>query len=105
MGVSGTDHGEFQKALRSGDWGSAFAAAHSLPVVRLEDALELVLLGATKVDRERYERLAVRWVSRLIEERRISLREMTWVIERLGDAREGRGAEAGPALRNYVAAG
>jgi hypothetical protein len=54
---------------------AAFAAAHSLPVVRLDDALELVLLGATKVDKDRYERLAVRWLTRLLEERRISLHE------------------------------
>lgn len=83
---------------------AAFAAAHSLPVVRLEDALELVLLGATKVDRDRYERLAVRWLTRLLEERRISLHEVRWAVERLRDVREGRGEEAGAALRKYVGA-
>jgi hypothetical protein len=83
---------------------AAFAAAHSLPVVRLEDALELVLLGPRKVDRDRYERLAVRWLTRLLEERRISLHEVRWTVERLSDVREGRGEEAGPALRKYVGA-
>ena len=106
MGVSGTDHGEFQRALRAGNWAGAFAAAHSLPVVRLEDALELVLLGAQKVDKDRYERLASRWLTRLLEERRISLHEIAWAVERLRDVREGIGGdEAGTALRKYVAAG
>lgn len=105
MGVSGSDHGEFQRALRAGDWASAFAAAHSLPVVRLGDALELVLLGATKVDKDRYERLAARWLTRLLEERRVSLHELAWTVERLRDVREDLGAEAAQALRKYVAAG
>lgn len=105
MGISGSDHGEFQRALRAGDWASAFAAAHSLPVVRLEDALELVLLGASRVDKDRYERLATRWLSRLLEERRMSLREIAWAVERLRDVREGISDEAGAALRKYVAAG
>ncbi len=105
MGVSGSDHGEFQRALRAGNWASAFAAAHSLPVVRLEDALELVLLGASRVERDRYERLAQRWLARLLEERRLSLREIAWAVERLADVREATGGEAGAALRKYVAAG
>jgi hypothetical protein len=105
MSVSGTDHGEFQRALRAGNWANAFAAAHSLPVVRLADALELVLLGASKVDKARYERLAVRWLTRLLEERRMSLHEIAWTVERLSDVREGLGAEAAEALRKYVAAG
>jgi hypothetical protein len=105
MGVASSDHSEFERALHAGNWANAFAAAHSLPVVRLEDALELVLLGAEKVDRDRYERLASRWLARLLEEKRVSLHEISWAVERLRDAREGRGAEAGPALRKYVRAG
>jgi len=105
MGVAGTDHAEFQRALRAGNWQSAFAAAHSLPVVRLEDALELVLLGASRVERDRYERLAQRWLARLLEERRLSLREIAWAVERLADVREGISNEAGAALRKYIAAG
>lgn len=105
MGISGSEHGEFQRALRAGDWGSAFAAAYSLPVVRLEDALELVLLGAQRVDRERYERLAARWLTRLLGERRMTLHEISWTIERLRDIGEGRGQEAGPALRSYLDGG
>jgi hypothetical protein len=103
MGVSGSDHGEFQRALRAGNWASAFAAAYSLPIVRLEDALELVLLGAQKVDRDRYERLAARWLARLLEERKMSLHEISWATERLRDIGEGRDQEAGPALRSYLA--
>jgi hypothetical protein len=102
MGVSGSNHGEFQRALRAGNWTTAFAVAHSLPTVRLEDALELVLLGAEKVDRDRYERLAARWLTRLLEERRVSLQEVSWAVERLRDAAEGRGREAGAALRSYL---
>jgi hypothetical protein len=105
MSIAGSDHGEFQLALRAGNWASAFAAAHSLPVVSLEDALELVLLGAEKVDKDRYERLASRWLTRLLEERRVSLGEIAWAVDRLRDAREGRASEAGPALRKYVRAG
>jgi hypothetical protein len=105
MGVSGTDHAEFQRALRAGNWHSAFAAAHSLPVVRLEDALELVLLGASQVEKDRYERLAQRWLTRLLQERRLSLREIAWAVERLADMREGITDEAGGAPRKYIAAG
>ena len=105
MGVSGSDHAEFRRALQAGDWAGAFAAAHSLPVVRLEDALELVLLGASRVGKDRYERLAQRWLARLLEERRLSLREIAWAVERLGDVREGISDESGAALRKYVAAG
>lgn len=105
MGISGTDHAEFRRALASGDWGSAFAAAHAMPAVELEEALELVLLGARKVDKDRYERLALRWLVRLMEERRISLHEASWVADRLRDTREGRAGEAGPALRSYIRTG
>jgi hypothetical protein len=65
----------------------------------------LVLLGASQVDRERYERLAQRWLARLLQERRLSLREIAWAVERLADVREGISGEAGAALRKYVAAG
>jgi hypothetical protein len=102
MGIAGTEHSEFQRALQAGNWMAAFAAAHSLPVVRLEDALELVLLGATQVGSDLYERLAVRWLTRLLEERRISL-HVGAVGGRPSERRPGGAGRGGrPCLRKYV---
>jgi hypothetical protein len=58
-----------------------------------------VLLGTQKVDRDRYER---RWLTRLLDERKMSLYEISWTTERLRHIGVGRGQEAGPALRCYL---
>lgn len=80
---------------------NARAAARELQVVPLDAALDLTLLAAEK-DPDRYEAMAVRWVQRLIEERRPSLNETVWAGTRLKDVREGRAFEAAPALRRFV---
>jgi hypothetical protein len=46
---------------------AAVAAAHELPQLSLTDALELTLLVSRK-DPQRHERMAARWLLRLLEE-------------------------------------
>jgi hypothetical protein len=60
-------YGFFQKALRSGNVLAAVAAAKELPQLSLGDALELTILIARK-DAGRYQRVAARWLERLLEE-------------------------------------
>jgi hypothetical protein len=98
IGTAGTTHGELRKALKAGLYMQAMAAAHDLPVVPLDAALELTLLAAEK-DPGRFEAMAVRWLSRLAQEKRPSLHEFVWASQRLQDVKEGRMFEAGPALR------
>jgi hypothetical protein len=102
MGVSGSDHAELRRCLKAGQYASACSAARSLTVVPLDAALDLTLLAAEKHP-ERFEAMAVRWLTRLGEERRPSLRDYVWATQRMGDVREGRGFEAGPALRRWLA--
>lgn len=66
----GSPYSVFRRALARGDLMAVRAAAAGLPSVPLEDALEVCLL---LLDREpvRYEPAAVRWVGRLLLERRV----------------------------------
>ncbi len=73
-------------------------------VVGLEDALELVLLGVEKVDRARYERLALRWLARLLEERSPSLKELGRPSIASATCRRAM-TRRRPGLRNYIRAG
>jgi hypothetical protein len=56
-------NGQFQRALERRNLRQAIALAHELPTISLRDALRLCLLLAED-DRQRYERAAVRWISR-----------------------------------------
>jgi hypothetical protein len=47
--------------------------------------------------------MAVRWLQRLIEERRPSLNDVVCAGTRLKDVKEGRAFEAAPALRRWLA--
>jgi hypothetical protein len=101
IGNAGTPYGELQRALKAGLYVNARAAARELPVVPLDAALDLTLLAAEK-DPKRFEAMAVRWLSRLGEERKPSLHEMVWATQRMQDVREGRAFEAAPALRRFL---
>jgi hypothetical protein len=103
MGTAGSDYAELKRCLSSGLYANACAAARSLAVVPLADALDLTLLAAEK-DPKRFEAMAVRWLSRLGTERSRSVQEMCWVMGCLKVVGEGRGEEAVTALRGWLAA-
>jgi hypothetical protein len=58
----------FHRALKIGNGPAAYAAATELPRVDLADALRLTLLLVHQ--RQRFERLCVRWVGRFAVETR-----------------------------------
>src|SRR5262249_4654931 len=63
----GRPYGIFKQALQRGNVLAAVAAAKELPQLNLGDALELTVLIARK-DPRRYDRIAARWLLRLLEE-------------------------------------
>ena len=63
----GRPHGIFQRAIKRRNVVAALAAAHELPQLSLDDALELTLLVARK-DSRRHPRIAARWLARYLEE-------------------------------------
>lgn len=99
MGNAGTDTGRFRTALNTGSYGLAANIAKDLPYVELADAIRLTCLAAEK-DPARFEALTLRCLSRLLEERRISLNDLLFAGRRFQDAREGVDGETG--LLNLV---
>jgi hypothetical protein len=89
MGDAGTPIGKFQRALRSGSYLAALAAAHDVPSVRLRDAIELTLLAAEK-DPPRYLPMALRCVCRLCEVEDASLTELAWLAQLFADVEIGK---------------
>ncbi len=94
VGVAGSNSALFERALRNGDLGSAWAYATSLSHVSLEDALQLTLL-AIKKDAHRFDAMAKRCIVRLIEERSVTFHEVEWAIQRLRDETEGLDGRTG----------
>jgi hypothetical protein len=90
-------YAQFQRALKTGNAHLALAAAAELRYVDLADALSLVLLIRAG-DPLRYERAAVRWLSRYTaEDRELRLAEACELVELLAagrPARPGRAAAA-----------
>jgi hypothetical protein len=75
MTSQGTAHGRFARAIRDRHLRRAEMAARELGGLNLAKALDLTLL-MREVDRWRYERAAVRWLERFIEERNPTLAEL-----------------------------
>ena len=67
MGAGARPYARLQRALRLGQLAAAETAARECPVIQLPDALALVLLLAQNHDR-RFERAALRWIQRAIDE-------------------------------------
>lgn len=65
--AQGHSYSIFKRAVSSRNVLAAVAAAKELPQLSLVDALDLTLLVARK-DRQRHERMAARWLLRLLEE-------------------------------------
>jgi len=64
----GSAYARFQRALRTGNLTVIRSTAADLPVVRLDDALQVCVLLRDR-EPERYERAAVRWIGRYCVER------------------------------------
>lgn len=85
----------FEQAIREGKVGLAWASAREIGELGLARALSLTLLLARERD-QRYERTASRFLIRLIEERRPTLRQLAKVADALDSLWRVRGP---PALR------
>lgn len=68
MGDAGSPYSRFKRALKTGNLMIIRAAAAELPVIKLEDALQVCVLLRDR-EPERYERAAVRWLGRYCVER------------------------------------
>jgi hypothetical protein len=75
MASQGTAHGRFQRAIKRRHLLVAEIAAREMGGLNLAEALDLTLL-IRETDRWRYERAAVRWLERFIEERQPTLSEI-----------------------------
>jgi hypothetical protein len=94
MTSQGTPHGRFQGAINRRHVQAAEMAAREMGVLSLADALSLCELLA-KTDPSRYERAALRWLERFIDERLLrSLRSRSphQLSPRFGTANETSGS-------------
>jgi hypothetical protein len=89
MTSQGTAAGRFQRAIVRGHVLAAEIAAREMGGLSLADALSLCELLA-KVDPARYERVALRWLGRFIEERSPPLTEVALAASALAELRHGR---------------
>lgn len=83
MTAPGHPYAEFQRALENGNLWIAEAVARDLPrQISLEDALRLVHLYAEK-ESPKYERAAMKWLRRYLDERSPTLRNFAKVVHTL----------------------
>jgi hypothetical protein len=75
MTSQGTAHGRFARAIHRRQLFAAEMAARELDSISLSDALDLTIL-IREADKRRYERAAVRWLERFIQERRPTLMDL-----------------------------
>src|SRR5580765_8777139 len=89
MTSQGTAQGRFQRAIHRRHVQAAEMAAREMGGLSLADALSLCELLAT-VDPARYERAALRWLQRFIDERLPPLAEIALAASALAELRHGR---------------
>jgi hypothetical protein len=92
----GSLYGRFQRALKAGQVFHAETAARELGGLNLADALRLVELYAA-YEPDKFERAAVRWYTRYLEEAGPTLLQAGIALAALGELR-GRGEAAGKLL-------
>src|SRR4051812_557033 len=92
---------QFHRALHNGSLEDALRFAGSLPVSMDEAARLVALAGRDRAPS--FDRMAVRFLTILLDEREMSLRDVRWVLGRMRDAREGHWRESERALRRFVA--
>ena len=88
MTSQGTAHGRFKRAIHRRHVQAAEMAAREMGGLSLADALLLCELQA-RVDPARYERAALRWLQRFINERTPPLTEVTLAASALAELRHG----------------
>jgi hypothetical protein len=88
MASQGTAHGRFTRAINRGHVQAAEMAAREMGGLSLADALSLCELLA-KADPTRFERAALRWLQRFIDERLPPLTEVALAASALAELRHG----------------
>ena len=83
MRPSGSPYAVFRRALKNGNLWVAEAEAREMRRVSLEDAYELVCLFAEK-ESPKYERAAIKWLRRYLDEREPTLENFAKVVDDLG---------------------
>jgi hypothetical protein len=101
MTSQGTAHGRFERAFHRGHIDAAEMAAREMGGLSLLDALALCELLA-KRDPARYERAALRWLERFIEERVPLLVEVALAASALAELRHGDRAVGVETLKRIV---
>ncbi len=101
MTSQGTAHGRFQRAIAARNVRNAETAAREMGHVSLADAIALCELLAAK-DPKRYERAALRWLQRFIDERLPPLTEPALAASALAELRHGHRAVGVDALKRIV---
>jgi hypothetical protein len=89
MTSQGTPHGRFQRAIHRRHVQNAEIAAREMGGLSLADALLLCELLAS-ADPARYERAALRWLQRFIDERLPPLAEVALATSALAELRHGQ---------------
>jgi hypothetical protein len=89
MTSQGTARGRFQRAINRRHLLAAEMAAREMGGLSLADALLLCELLAN-ANPQRYERAALRWLERLINERLPPLTEVALAVSALAELRHGR---------------
>jgi hypothetical protein len=101
MTSQGTAHGRFQRAIATRNLLIAETAAREMGGLSLADALALCELLAA-CDPKRYERAALRWLQRFIDERQPPLPEVALAASALAELRHGQRAVGVDALKRIV---
>jgi hypothetical protein len=101
MTSQGTAHGRFQRAIHRRHVQAAEMAAQEMGGLSLADALSLCELVAN-ADPARYERAALRWLQRFIDERLPRLTEVALAAAALAELRHGRRSIGVEALKSIL---
>ena len=101
MTSQGTAHGRFQRAIHRRHVQAAEMAAREMGGLSLADALLLCELLAN-VDPARYERAALRWLQRFIDERWPPLTEVALAASALAELRHGNRNAGGETLKGLL---
>jgi len=101
MTSQGTPHGRFQRAIHARHVQNAEMAAREMGGLSLADALLLCELLA-KTDAARYERAALRWLQRFIDEQFPPLSEVALAASALAELRHGKRSVGADTLKQLL---
>ena len=104
MTSQGTARGRFQRAIHRRHVQAAEMAAREMGGLSLADALSLCELLAN-TDPSRYERAALRWLQRFIDERSPPLTEVSLAASALAELRHGKRNVGIEALKRLIRLG